>query len=383
MSRRRGLPGAALLGAVILAGAGLWLATGRALEPVPADLAAIGGTMRPQVLARDGTPLSFTLENAWNCTDVVPLSAIPPLLQRAFIVAEDRHFFEHHGVDWPARVAAVGQDLRAGAAVRGASTITEQVVRMLHPRPRTLWSRWLEGFEAARLESAHSKAEILAFYLNQVPYTNRRRGVVQAARMYFDRGLDTLSPEEQLALAVLVRSPGGMDLRRNQPRAQRAIEQLADRMLSRGDLDTAQRRQVGADRLALATAAAGLDASHFVNQVMGEARRSGNLRGPIHTTLDPHFQALTQQILDAALASLARRKVGDGAVLVIDNRRNEISGLGGRTRRCRRGGGGLRHRAHAAAARLDHEAAPVRARPRARLDGGHPHRRFRAGGIRG
>ena len=151
--------------------------------------------------------------------DVLPLAAIPPLLQRAFILSEDQHFYVHHGIDWTARLAAVWQNAKAAAVVRGASSITEQTVRILHPRPRNLWSRWLESFEASRLESRFSKAQILAFYLNQVPYADRRRGVAQAARLYFDRGPDTLSAAEQLSLAVLVRSPNGMDLRRSEPRA--------------------------------------------------------------------------------------------------------------------------------------------------------------------
>src|SRR6202012_4315662 len=104
-----------------------------------------------------------------------------------------------------------------------------------------------EGFEAARLDARLSKAQILEFYVNQVPYAERRRGVVQAARLYFDRGLDTLSPGEQLALAVLVRSPAGMDLRHNASRAHRALDQLADRMQRRGDLSADQRAQIRAE----------------------------------------------------------------------------------------------------------------------------------------
>jgi len=67
---------------------------------------------------------------------------------------------------------------------------------------------------------------------------------VQAARLYFNRGLDTLSAGEQLSLAVLVRSPVGMDLRRNSPRARWAVEQLADRMRQRGELTAGQRAQI-------------------------------------------------------------------------------------------------------------------------------------------
>ena len=199
----------ACIAVAVLTGALSW-ATRRSMREFSDNPLALAETaVKPQVLARDGTPLSYTFENSWNTTDVVPLSAIPMLMQQAFVVAEDQHFYEHHGVDWPARFTAVWQNLRALAEVRGAGSITEQVVRMLHPRPRTLWSHWIEGFEAARLEQQAPKAQILAFYLNQVPYATRRRGVAQAARLYFDRGLGTLSPAEQLSLAALVRSLHG------------------------------------------------------------------------------------------------------------------------------------------------------------------------------
>jgi penicillin-binding protein 1C len=301
-------------------------ATQRSIREFPDDpLALADNAVKSQVLARDGTPLSYTLENGWNTTDTVPLASVPMLLQRAFIMAEDQHFYEHHGVDWPARFAAAWQNLRAMAGVRGAGSITEQVVRMLHPRPRTVWSHWIEGFEAARLERRSSKSQILTFYLNQVPYADRRRGVAQAARLYFNRGLDTLSPAEQLSLAVLVRAPSGMDLRRNRPRAQRAIDMLAERMFERGDLTAQQRARIRADELALDSPALALDASHFVSHVLESAARSAPApRSQIRTTLDPEIQLVTQRLLDSALAAIAKRKVHDGAVLVIDTQRNEI-----------------------------------------------------------
>jgi penicillin-binding protein 1C len=304
--------------------AGLAVATWASLRDFPQDLTALtGSAAKSQVLARDGTPLSYTLENAWNTTDAVPLAAVPALLQNAFIVAEDQHFYQHHGVDWPARAAALWLDLRQGAPIRGASSITEQVVRMIHPRPRNLWSRWVEGFEAARLDARLSKRQILEFYLNQVPYAERRRGVVQAAHLYFDRGLDTLSPGEELALAVLVRSPSGMDLRHNPSRARRALERLADRLQQRGDLSAAQRAQVRSDPWVLNGAPAAPEASHFVRHAL-DVGRTGPVSAQVRTTLDPHVQLIAQKILDGALADLARRHVHDGALLVIDHRHNEI-----------------------------------------------------------
>lgn len=322
---RRQLIRTALAAAAVLISA-LAIVTYRELRSFPVDLAVIGDDARkPQVLARDGLPLSYTRENLWNTTEVLPLSAIPTLLQRAFIVAEDQHFYEHHGIDWTARFAAAWQDARAGAVIRGASSITEQTVRILHPRPRNLWSRWLESFEASRLESRFSKAQILSFYLNQVPYADRRRGVAQASRLYFDRGLETLSPAEELALAVLVRSPSGMDLRRNEPRARRAIEQLADRLLRKGDLTPLQRQQIHDDPLMLDAAGPALNASHFVSYALGGAEDKSRLPAKIRTTLDPNVQAVAQKILDSALSRLEKRRVSDGAVLVIDHERNEIA----------------------------------------------------------
>jgi penicillin-binding protein 1C len=314
----------AVVGVALLA---LSVVTYRGLRDFPDDLDSIAGnTRKPQVLARGGLPLSYTRENLWNTTDVLALTAIPTLLQRAFIVAEDQHFYQHHGIDWLARLAAVWQDAKAGAVVRGASSISEQTVRILHPRPRNLWSRWLESFEASRLESRFPKSQILTFYLNQVPYADRRRGVAQAARLYFDRGLDTLSPAEQLALAVLVRSPNGMDLRRNEPRARRAIEQLADRMLQMGDLTPVLRQQIHDDPLALEAAESSLNASHFVSYAIGSTLNKSKPAAQIRTTLDPDIQAMAQKVLDAALTRLAKRRVSDGAVLVIDHERNEIQG---------------------------------------------------------
>jgi penicillin-binding protein 1C len=324
--RRRRRVWRAVLGCVLAAATLLAAATWASLRDFPEDLNALSGTaVKSQVLARDGTPLSYTLENAWNTTDGVPLAAVPSLLQTAFVVAEDQHFYQHHGVDWPARCAALWLDVRAGAAIRGASSITEQVVRMIHPRPRNPWSRWVEGFEAARLEARHSKTQILEFYLNQVPYTARRRGVVQAAHFYFNRGLDTLSPGEQLVLAVLVRSPAGMDLRRHALRARRALEQLADRLQQRGDLTVAELAQVRSDPWNLDDSQAALEASHFVSHALNVSR-TGPVTAQIRTTLDPHVQLTAQKILDGALTGLAKRHVRDGAILIVDHRRNEILG---------------------------------------------------------
>src|SRR4029453_2724203 len=257
------------LGGVLLALVGLLVwQTWAALRPFPPSLLPDAATTRRvQAVDRRGLPLSVTFQNPWNVHDAVSLHDIPFFLQQAFITAEDKRFYEHKGVDWQARVHALGQNFSARRTVRGASSITERVVRMLHPRPRTVWSRWVEGFEARRLEAHFPKATILEFYLNQIPYARQRRGVAQAARTYFDRDVHTLSRHEMLALAVMVRAPSRLDLLRSSTRIRRPLTQLAARLYAANLLTAGEYQKVMTKELPLARPPLPVHASHFLRHV--------------------------------------------------------------------------------------------------------------------
>ncbi|HEX2769901.1 MAG TPA: transglycosylase domain-containing protein, partial [Geobacteraceae bacterium] len=296
------------------------------LRPMPESLIPDQkGIRKVQVRDRHGIPLSVTYQNNWNYNDYLPLHEIPQLVQTAFVIAEDRRFFRHGGVDWLGRFNAVRQNVTAWRAVRGASTITEQVVRLLHPRPRTVWSRWLEGIETWEVERRFSKDAILECYLNQVPYSGQRRGVVQAARYYFDRDLDTLNNIEMLALAVLVRAPGRMDLHRGDEEIRRPLALLVAQMEENGVMTQAGSREVLTEELAVRKPAMEVKASHFVRYVQGldiPARLFVN--GRLLTTLDSSLQDATRKILDRRLWELRKRGVRNGAVLVVDQQNREI-----------------------------------------------------------
>jgi len=310
----------AILGVIAFLAA---IKTGMDLRPLPESLPPTElGTGEPQITDRNGTSLSVTYRTDWNLHDVVPLHQTPELLWQAFVQAEDQRFFQHHGVDWAARAHALVQNIWALRAVRGASTVTEQVVRILHPRPRTVWSRWLEGIEAAQLEERFTKAEILEFYLNQVPYARQRRGVAQAARDYFQRDLDTLTDKEVLALAVLPRSPSRLDLVKGTEAIESPVERLAERLVARGLLDQAGLLAVQEDTLVVAGESPSLDAAHFVRFVRDQQPEPTRPR--IKTTLDGSLQRRVQHLLDRQLANLASHQVSDGAALVVDHQTDEL-----------------------------------------------------------
>lgn len=305
----------------------VFTATLAALNPVErafrsVQSAAQGGA---RVTDRTGAPLRVTYQGRWNVHDIVPLHAIPGFLQRAFILSEDKRFYDHRGSDWLARLHAVWQNVKALGRVRGASTITEQVVRILNPRPRTLWSRWLEGFEARRLEAAFTKSDILELYLNQVPYASHRRGVAQAAHYYFNRDLDTLTKKEMLALVVLVRAPSRFDLHRNPHAVDAAIGRLAEALYQQGWLTAGEVRQIGTETFQLEAPSLPVEATHFVRHVTELAFGDRQESMPhLHTTLDGALQSTLQALLDQRIAHLAHRHVRHGAVLAADHTTGEI-----------------------------------------------------------
>ncbi len=299
----------------VLVAAALMLATATWMsvrDPVAAYERFAGEPRTAQVLDRVGNPLSRRYLDAWNFDDQIAVHELPDLLMQCFVKAEDQRFFEHGGVDWAARVGAIVDNLRAGKVVRGASTITEQMVRMLMPRPRTFWSRWLEGWEAHLLERRLSKQDILSFYLNQVPYASNRRGVAQAARFYFDRTPETLDRLQMQTLAVLVRAPSLLDPREGRAEALRLrVNNLRERM---GD------DPVPSLTLDLAAASAPVDAAHFVRAVRARYQRGDTFR----TTLDASLQSHLQALLSERLAQLSGYDVDDAALLVADHRTGEV-----------------------------------------------------------
>lgn len=312
--------------AAIAVGTGLLgIATWAGLQDFPQRLAPQPGSLQAaEYMDRNGERLNVTLQNHWNYSDHRPLHAMPPLLLKAFVYAEDRHFFQHDGVDWSARMHAMVQNLLARRVVRGASTISEQVVRLLHPRPRTYWSRWMEGWEAMRLENKFSKGEILEFYLNQVPYGRQRRGVVQAAQYYFNRSLSTLNDKELLSLAVMVRAPSRLDPLSNPGALDKPVARLANVLVEKNILTKQAAMQLTSTPLAVSQPRLAVDAAHFVQHLKTTEPQLSASNGRIVTTIDASLQRRVQAILDNRIRTLHQRNVSDGAVLVVDHRANEV-----------------------------------------------------------
>jgi penicillin-binding protein 1A len=149
----------------------------------------------------------------------------PDLLVNAFLSAEDKTFFSHGGLDYPALATAVfnfTRSLGSGERVAGGSTITQQVAKnLLLGDDYSVTRKIKEAFLARRMEDVLTKEKILELYLNEIFLGRNAYGVQAASRAYFDKDVDDLALHEAAYLAILPKAPSNYSPER---RAERAIE---------------------------------------------------------------------------------------------------------------------------------------------------------------
>lgn len=145
----------------------------------------------------------------------VPSNEIPDLVKQAFISAEDKNFYLHKGYD-PLGMIKAGLDAARGGRLRGASTITQQVMKtFLLSSDRSAERKIKELILAARLEETLSKEKILELYLNEIFLGQNSFGVAAAAQTYFNKTLTELDAGEAAYLAALPKSPSNRHPVRN------------------------------------------------------------------------------------------------------------------------------------------------------------------------
>ena len=133
---------------------------------------------------------------------------IPPRIIEALVAIEDTTFFEHPGINIDAIFRAAIKVIRAGKAVEGASTITQQLVKnVLLTREKKLSRKIKEAIYAIKIEHALTKEQILERYLNEIYYGHGYYGIKTAADGYFHKRLDELTLKEMAILVGLPKAP--------------------------------------------------------------------------------------------------------------------------------------------------------------------------------
>jgi penicillin-binding protein 1A len=171
-----------------------------------------------------------------------PIDDIPEQVKNAFIAAEDRNFYSHGGFDARAiAVAAYEAIASRGENVRGASTITQQVMKnFLLSGDRTGERKIKELILATRVEGTLSKDQILELYLNEIFLGQNSYGVTAAAQTYFNKTLDELDLHEMAFLAALPQAPSNYHPVRNRDRVTARRNYVLGEMLRNGFISRAE-----------------------------------------------------------------------------------------------------------------------------------------------
>jgi penicillin-binding protein 1C len=295
------LSGALLL---LLLAAGAFVA-----DPLPEGLLDYRPIASVRILDREGG----LLRELHGRSTPVAVSELPAHVPAAFLAAEDRGFRSHFGVSPSAIARAAWQDLRARRVVAGGSTLSMQLARTLVPRPRTFVGKIQEALWALRLEAHLPKDEILAQYLNRIPFGNNTYGIEAASQLYFGRSARHLSIAQAAALAAIPRGPTAYN-------PYRRPEHLAERQ--RWVLAAMGEKESPLD---LVPAESAFRAPHFVEYVVSHLHAWGlDDATEVRTTLDPRLQPMVEEQIHEEVGRLSERRVSSAAAIVVDNATGDV-----------------------------------------------------------
>ncbi|MDQ3233107.1 MAG: transglycosylase domain-containing protein, partial [Pseudobdellovibrionaceae bacterium] len=281
----------------------------------------------------------------------VPFDKIPKPLIEAVLAVEDRHFFEHYGIDLRGIMRAFLASMRSRGFTQGGSTITQQVVRNFLLSPEKTFERKIkEAILAIQLERHLTKEKILEIYLNALFLGQGAYGVGAAAERHFGKPLQELETHELALIAGLFQSPSRYNPHKAPDQAKRRQKQVLKAMVQAGSL-TAEAHKVARKKPLVFKTQNQLNttfAPYFVDAVQEQTEKllTGDVRGRglrIHTTLDVHLQEdvnkvieQSKDIFDGAVSKLVNvpkgtPKIVETAAVVLDHKTGDILAIvGGR-----------------------------------------------------
>ncbi len=236
-----------------------------------------------------------------------PLRQIPKGVQKAFIAEEDKRFYFHNGVDLFSISGAFFQNFSSKKIVRGASTISMQLAKIIeakNPPVKSTQNRFLtkvkDAVNAFRLEARLSKKQILELYLNTLPFGLNTEGVTSAARSFFSAELNQLTENQIKCLAVVPRRPA-----------------LYNPLLN---------PQMCAERAGVPVEnpkpySYPFYAPHFVENLKKNYEK---LPPEIHTSLDLDLQNYAENILRTAMVNARDARIANSALLLLDNSTGQV-----------------------------------------------------------
>jgi membrane peptidoglycan carboxypeptidase len=281
------------------------------------------------VYANDDKTLLADLHPPGYQAYYAPLSDMGTYLPQAVISIEDHNFYSEPGVDPQGMVRAATVDFKSNAPVQGASTITQQLVKLRLVGNQTSLDRKVrEALLAFEIERRYTKAQILEWYLNSVFFANTATGAEAAAKIYFHKDANDLDLAQASMLAGIIRGPTLYNPLVNWTSAKNRQKTVLDAMLRDNKITAPEAAQAYAEDISppshMFTPSNQIIAPAFVSYVTSELLsqfgRNVTYSGGLHvvTTLNPKLEQIGQNVVSGVIASLAYRRVTQGALVALD-----------------------------------------------------------------
>ncbi|MGD9902895.1 MAG: transglycosylase domain-containing protein [Vicinamibacterales bacterium] len=267
----------------------------------------------------------------------VPIAAIAPHLQQAFVAVEDHRFFRHSGLDPIAIARAAVRNLGAPGTVEGGSTITQQLARTLFlSNRRSYWRKGREAVLSLLIEAELTKPQILELYLNRIYLSAGIYGVEAMAQRTFGKPARDLTLAEAALIAGLARAPAALSPWSNLDRAVARSHVVLARMRAAGFIDADEERAARRARLRVRPYRADSASRHGYAKAYLRQRFRDRFGGdhPPDWRVDTTFVAALQDAAESAVTRGLDRLGAPGlqaALVAIDPRTGDVLAMvGGR-----------------------------------------------------
>jgi membrane peptidoglycan carboxypeptidase len=304
--------------------------------PDPSRLDVAGGDIK--IVDRNNHLIEQRNAQGVRVIPVNKLDEVSINLRNATIAVEDKHFYEHHGVDWGRVLKAGIIDVITRKPQQGASTITEQLAKIaiLRSPQKTILRKLREAMVATALESKYKKDDILKLYLNAIYYGHNATGIEAASQVYFGKHAKELTLAEASMLAGLPNGPSYFDPALHKDRALARQAVVLDAMVNNGMITSSQAEQAKSETLKFVFKEnRSSQAPHFVDYVFEQLERvygpstvnTGGLT--VKTTLDLNLQKAAEQAVAVGQQRLGRLGADNGDFLAMDPKTGEILAMVG------------------------------------------------------
>jgi penicillin-binding protein 1A len=274
--------------------------------------------------------------------DYVEYDDIPQLVKDAVIATEDARFYKHHGVDLIRLGGAVIANFTNGFGSEGASTITQQIVKISFLTPeKTITRKVQEAWLAFQLEQKYTKEEIFEIYFNKVWMNSGGHGIATASNVFYGKPLDELSLPEVALLAGMPQSPANFDPFKHPDRAEKRRNIVLSLMnqhgyISKEEMEKAKKADIASSLVKDENRATGdIPYDSFIGQVIQEIDEkypdvdpfSDGLK--IYTTIDVDAQQYVENMLNGKGNVEFPDEKFQAGITLLDTKTGEIRALGG------------------------------------------------------